>query len=74
MKGDKKKVAATTNYLVWLTFLPNGSNENVIRFTAFKFKSLTFFDIADIKPPDRVSEPVVGIDMAIEWFLFRNSY
>lgn len=51
------------NYLVCLTFSPNGSNDTEIRLTAFKFMSRTFLAIADIKPPDRDSDPVVGIDM-----------
>lgn len=36
----------------------NGSNVMVIRLAAFKFKSRKFLPIADIRPPDRLKEPV----------------
>lgn len=51
------------SYLVCLTFAPNGSNETEIRFTAFKFIKRTFLAIAASMPPERLSEPVVGIDI-----------
>lgn len=50
-------------YLVSLTFSPSGSNEIVIRFTAFKLSNRKFLAIADIKPPDRLSDPVYGKDI-----------
>lgn len=50
-------------YLVCLTFSPNGSNETEIRFTAFKFIRRTFLAMAANMPPERLREPVVGIDM-----------
>lgn len=50
-------------YLVSLTFAPNGSNETVIRLTAFKLSNRKFLPIADIKPPERLSDPVIGSDI-----------
>lgn len=51
------------SYLVSLTFSPSGSNETVIRFTAFRLSNRKFLAIADIKPADRLSDPVIGKDI-----------
>lgn len=53
----------TRSYRVSLTFSPSGSNETVIRFTAFRLSNRKFLAIADIKPADRLSDPVCGKDI-----------
>lgn len=52
-------------YRVSLTFSPSGSNETVIRFTAFRLSNRKFLATADIKPADRLSDPVRGKDISL---------
>lgn len=59
------KRCATYNYLICLAFTPNGSNDTEIRLTPFKLIKRVFLAIADIKPPDRVNDPVAGIDIVM---------
>lgn len=62
------------SYLVSLTFSPSGSNEIVIRFTAFKLSNRKFLAIADIKPADRLSDPVCGKDILCPFLLAHNYF
>lgn len=57
------------NYLVCLTFSPNGSKEIVIRLTPFKLSNLTFLAIAENNPPDLLSDPVIGMDIVLFFYL-----
>lgn len=61
-------------HLVDLTFLANGSNETVMRFTAFKLTALTFFAMNESTPPGLLNKPLWTIDISHDRFqLFDNS-
>lgn len=60
------------NYLVCLTFSPNGSNDTVIRLTPFKLSNLTFLAIAENIPPDLLSDPVIGRDIVVSLFILSK--
>lgn len=62
------------SYRVSLTFSPSGSNETVIRFTAFRLSNRKFLAIADIKPADRLSDPVYGKDIFSSYAHEKSSY